>query len=89
MGNQPVRRIEFHNEYEYGIFDDHGNALEPNVTYPNRESAELSLKYLLLDRAEADRDRRFTILVRPTPQCWTALPPDTEGGISPPPASAG
>ncbi len=78
MANQPVRRIEFHNEYEYGIFDDHGYALDPTVTYPNRESAEHSLRYLL-DRAEADAERTYTILVRPTPKCWNTLPPDSEG----------
>jgi hypothetical protein len=78
IGNQPVRRIEFHNQYEYGIFDDHGYALDPTVTYPNRESAEHSLRYLL-DRAEADPERTYTILVRPTPKCWTTLPPDSEG----------
>ncbi len=89
MGNQPVRRIEFHNKYEYGIFDDLGYALDPTVTYPNRESAQHSLRCLLLDRAEGDPERSYTIMVRPKPQCWKALPPDTEGGISPPPASAG
>jgi len=34
MGKQPVRRIEFHNDYEYGIYDDHGYALEPKRHLP-------------------------------------------------------
>jgi len=88
MGNQPVRRIEFHNDYEYGIYDDHGYALEPNVTYPNRGSAENSLRFVF-DRADADPERAYTILVRPKPKCWKALPPDSEGWISPLPESAG
>ncbi len=88
MGKQPVRRIEFHNDYEYGIFDDHGNALDPTVTYPNRESAEYSLRRFL-DKAGDDPERSYTILVRPTPKEWKTLPPDSEGWVSLPSESAG
>jgi len=84
MGKQPVRRIEFNNKYEYAIFDDLGCALESTVSYPTREAAESSLRYFL-DDSEADHQRTYQILVRPTPKSWRALPPDSKGWTPLPP----
>ncbi len=84
MGNQPVRRIEFNNKHEYAIFDDRGYALESTVSYPTREAAESSLRFFL-DSSEADPERTYKILVRPTPKEWKVLPPDSKGWTPPPP----
>ncbi len=78
MGKQPVRRIEFDNEHEYAIFDDLGGPLDSTVSYPSPEVAESSLRYFL-DSSEADPQRTYTILVRPTPKSSRALPPDSKG----------
>ena len=84
MGKQPVRRIEFDNKYEYAIFDDLGCALDSTVSYPTPEAAESSLRYFL-DSSEADPQRTYKILVRPTPKSWRALPPDSKGWTPLPP----
>ncbi len=78
MGKQPVRRIEFDNKHEYAIFDDIGRAVDSTVSYPTPEAAESSLRYFL-DSSEADPQRTYKILVRPTPKSWRALPPDSKG----------
>ena len=78
MGNQPVRRIEFNNKYEYAIFDDSGCALDPTVSYPTREAAESALNFSL-NSSKPDPKRTYTILFRRTPQEWKALPADSEG----------
>lgn len=46
---QHVRRIEFDNDIEYGLFFADGTALDDTVTYPSIEAAENDRKWEQLD----------------------------------------